>query len=275
MKKHFTYKSSRQIWRILISDSDKLILETRDLNTKEVFFNCCYIENGENIFSDFQLYEKCWVGIEEIYKDIIFFHYFPKPDMPHHKGIIAFDIASQNILWTNNEFSFLFTSGEKVYGFKQGFEERYFSALDYLSGGLVEEFGSDYRKINSLQKSAENEKDWSSYLYPQVFSNDEKDPMIAEAIRKQTKNTSVEGDVEYNFKNDILFFNYHTKVFENSFLNKFLAVNLKSNKVILSEIINANASALFTDSFFIYKHYLFLLREKNEVIIYKLEQEKE
>ncbi|MFA5806042.1 MAG: DUF4905 domain-containing protein [Melioribacteraceae bacterium] len=271
MKKQFTYKSDKQIWRILISDSDKLILETRDLNTKEVFFNCYYIENGENIFCDFQLDEKCWVGIEEIYKDIIFFHYFPKPDMPLHKGIIAFDIASQNILWTNNEFSFLFTSDYKVYGFKQGFEERYFSSLDYLTGELIEEHGSDHKKINSIKKSADDKKDWSSYLYPQVFSNDEKDPRIAEAIRRQTNNTSVEGDVDYNFKNDMLFFNYHTKVFENSFVNKFLTINLKSNKVILSEIINANASALFTDSFFIYKKYLFLLHEKNEVVVYELE----
>lgn len=271
IKKLYSYKSDKQIWRILISDSDKLILETRNLNTKEVFFNCYYIENGKNIFCDFQLNEKCWVGIEEIYKDIIFFHYFPKPDMPHHKGIIAFDIASQNILWTNNEFSFLFADEEKVYGFKQGFEERYFSSLDYLSGELIEEFGSDHKKINALQKSAENEKDWSSYLYPKVFSNDEIDSRIAEAIGRQTNNTNVEAEVEYNFKNDLLFFNFHTKVFENSFINRFLAVDLNSNEVILSEILNANSSALFTDSFFVYKKYLFLLREKNEVIVYKIE----
>ena len=97
IKKLYSYKSEKQIWRILISGSDKLILETRDLNTKEVFFNCLFIENGKSIFSNLQLDEKCWIGIEDIYKGIIFFHYFPKPDMPHHKGIIAFDITAQKI----------------------------------------------------------------------------------------------------------------------------------------------------------------------------------
>ena len=271
MKKHFTYKSEKQVWRILISDSDKLILETRDLNTKEVFFNCFYLENGENVFCDLQLDEKCWVGIEEIYKDIIFFHYFPKPDMPLHKGIIAFDIASQNILWTNNEFSFLFANDEKIYGFKQGFEERYFSALNYLSGELIEEFGSDHRKINALQKTAENEKDWSVYLYPQKLDEGELDPRINKSINSLTENLVVEGGVEYNSKNDFLFFNFNTKILENSFVNKFFTVDLNSSEVILSEILNANASSLFTDSFFIYKKYLFLLREKNEVIIYEFE----
>lgn len=271
MKKHFTYKSDKQIWRILISDSDKLILETRDLNTKEVFFNCYYLENGKNIFHDLQLEEKCWIGIEEIYKDIIFFHYFPKPDMPHHKGIIAFDIAAKNILWTNNEFSFLFVSNNKVYGFKQGFEERYFSSLDFLSGELIEEFGSDHKKINALQKISENEKDWSLYIYPKTFSNNEIDSRIVEAIQKQTKDTIIEGEVEYNSKSDLLFLNYHTKIFENGFVNRFFVIDLNSNKVILSEILNANATALFTDSFFIYKKYLFLLREKNEVVVYKID----
>lgn len=271
IKRLYSYKSDKQIWRILISDSEKLILETRDLNTKEVFFNCYYLENGKNIFHNLQLEEKCWIGIEEIYKDIIFFHYFPKPDMPHHKGIIAFDIASQNILWTNNEFSFLFVSNDKVYGFKQGFEERFFSTLDYLSGELIEEFGPDHKKINTLQKISENEKDWGSYLYPEVLSKDETDSRIAEVIQKQTKDTIVEGEVEYNSKNDLLFFNFHTKVFENSFVNRFLVVDLHSSKVILSEILNANATALFTDSFFIYKEYLFLLREKNEVVVYKID----
>ena len=271
MEKHFTYKSDKQIWRILISDSNKLILETRDLSTKEVFFNCYYLENGENIFHDLQLEEKCWIGIEEIYKDIIFFHYFPKPDMPHHKGIIAFDIVSQNILWTNNEFSFLFVNEDKVYGFKQGFEERFFSSLNYLSGKLIEEFGSNHKKINTLQKISENEKDWDSYLYPKTLSKDEIDSRIAEAIQKQTKDIIVEGEIEYNSKSDLLFFNFHTKVFENSFVNRFLTVDLNANKVILSEILNANATALFTDSFFIYKKYLFLLREKNEVVVYKID----
>jgi len=271
MEKHFTYKSDRQIWRILISDSGKLILETRDLNTKEVFFNCYYIENGENIFCDLQLDEKCWIGIEEIYKDIIFFHYFPKPDMPHHKGIIAFDIASQNILWANNEFSFLFAGDDKVYGFKQGFEERYFSALDYLSGGLIEEFGPDHKKINALQKAAENKKDWSSYVYPQPLKEERCGKNIFELIKTQTQGLDIVGEIEYNLYNDLLLFNFHSKILEEQLANTLCVVNLKDESLVLTKILNANTKSLFTDSFFVYKNYLFLLCEKDEVIVYKIE----
>ncbi|MCX6169291.1 MAG: DUF4905 domain-containing protein [Ignavibacteriales bacterium] len=271
MKKHFSYKSPRQIWRILISDSDKLILETRDTNTKEVYLHCYDLESGRIIFSDLQLEEKFWLGIEAVYKDIILFHKFPKPDLPGHKQIIAFDIASQKILWTNSDLSFLFVEDNLVYGFQQGFEERYFFSLDYLNGELIKDFGNDYKTINDLRRKAEDEKDWSNYIYPKIINKDEDDPRILGAINTQTKNLAIEGEVEYNFRSDLLFFNFHSKVFEGSYINKFLAMNLNDEQIILNEVLNANASALFTDSFFVYKNFLFLLREKNEVLVFEID----
>lgn len=272
MKKCFAYSSPQQIWRILISDSGKLILETRDVISKEVFYHCYVIEKGEKIFSGLQLDEKIWLGIEAVYKEIIFFHRFPKPDMPHHKEIIAFDIASQKILWQNSELSFLFVNDGKVYGFKQGFEERYFFALDFLTGEQLEDFGSDYITINRLRADADNAKDWSEYLYPEKFRN-ENDERISNAIHGQTNNLEIAGEVEYNSYGNLLFFNFHHKIHPESFVNNFCAIDLNTGKVILSEVLNANAKSLFTDSFFVYKNFLFLLKEKNAVVVYKIDSE--
>ncbi|MBA4406582.1 hypothetical protein C0389_04850 [bacterium] len=269
--KLYSYKSPGQIWRILISDSNKLILETRDTNSKEVFYNCFRLESGEKYFSDLQLEEKFWLGIEAVYKDIIFFHKFPKPDLPHHKQIIAYDIASEKILWTNSVLSFLFVHNDLVYGFQQGFEERHFYSLDYLSGEIVKEFGDDYKTINALRSQAEEEKDWSDYIYPKVLDKNENDIRIGEAVKAQTKNLAIEGEVEYNLYQNLLLFNFHSKISEGSFVNRFSAINLISGKIIHSEILNENTAVLFTDSFFVFKNFLFLLRKKNEVAVYKIE----
>ncbi|MCL6099741.1 MAG: DUF4905 domain-containing protein [Bacteroidetes bacterium] len=270
MEKHFSYKSPHQIWRILISDSEKLILETRDVNSKEVFFHCFDLWEGTKIFSDFQLEDKYWVGIETVHKDIIYFHKFPKPDLPIHTGIIAFDPASQKILWTNAGLSFLFAYQDKIYGFKQGFEERYFYELDYLDGSLTKEYENDHAAINKLKNQANNTKDWGSYLYPEILKNNS-DEKINRLITQQTGKNETAGEVEYNVYNSYLLFSYHSKVFENSLVNKFFAVDLNSEKIVFSEILNANVTAMLTDSFFLYKNLLFLLREKNEVIVYKIE----
>lgn len=269
--KLYSYKSPGQIWRILISDCDKLILETRDTKTKEVFYHCFNLKSGDKYFSDLQLEEKFWLGIEAVYKEIIYFHKFPKPDMPLHKQIIAYDIALEKILWTNTDLSFLFIHKDLVYGFQQGFEERFFYALDYLNGEIIKDFGNDFKTINMVRKQAEGEKDWSGYIYPKVFANDENDTRISDAINSRTKNLAIEGEVEYNLYQNLLLFNYHSKIFEGSFVNKFSAVDLNLGKTILTEVLNANAAVLFTDSFFVYKKFLFLLREKNEVAVYQLE----
>jgi hypothetical protein len=269
--KLYSHKSQQQIWRILISESDKLIIETRDLTTKEVFFNCFFLESGEEIFSNLQLDEKCWIGIEGIYKEIIFFHFFPKPDMPHHKGIVAFDIASQRILWHNNDLSFLFTLKDKVYGYQQGFEERDFFSLDYLNGEILEELGTEYKVVNSLHAEADSEKNWSAYIYPKIFSEEEENLRGKKIIYAGIKDIDIEGAVEYNIYDDLLFYNYHLKTNDGKFDNKFFSCDLNSGKIILAEILNSKAQTLFADSFFVYKNFLFLLKEKNEVVIYKLE----
>ena len=54
MTNHFKYVSEKQLWRILISDTDKLILENRNQGSKEVFFQCIDLQNGNVILKDFQ-----------------------------------------------------------------------------------------------------------------------------------------------------------------------------------------------------------------------------
>lgn len=266
----YTYKTSSQIWRILISDLEKMIVETRDKSTKEVSFQCLDLENGEIIFSDLQLEEKHWLGIETIYKNIIFLHKFPKPDMPGHKEIIAFDILTQEVLWINNELAFLFVYKDIVYGFKQGFEERYFTSLNYLTGEFIEDIGPDNKRINRLRDLSENEKDWQVYGFPKVFVENE-DSSVTKAVKSQIKNLEIVGNIEYSLYYDLLFFNFHYKETPSSTVNRFTAVNLENGKVLITSVLNTNVRALFTDSFFVYKNFLILLREKNEVIVYKIE----
>ena len=40
IKKKYSFKNKRQIWRLLPTTTDKLVIEDRDTQNKEVFFNC-------------------------------------------------------------------------------------------------------------------------------------------------------------------------------------------------------------------------------------------
>ena len=239
------------------------------MESKEVFFQCFDLVKGKKIFKDFQHEEKSWVGIEAVYRDIIYFHKYAKPDMPWHKAVIAFDIAVQKILWSNEELSFLFAYDEKVLCFKQGFEERLFYTLNYQTGELLEDLGSNYLLVNSLKSKTEEEKDWSVYLYPQNINN--ADVKTKEIINDCIDKVNVTGDIEFIVFKNLVLFNYHSSGNEKTFNNNFGTLNRDSGALILSEVLNAGVPSLYTDSFFIYKNFLFLLKEKNEVIIFNLE----
>lgn len=270
IKKHFTYKSKNQVWRLLVSDTDKLVIELRDVNKKEVFFSCYDLEKGKKIFEDFQMEEKYWIGIETLYKDMIIFHKYDKPDMPGHKQIIGFDISTKTVKWIESDHSFLFVHKDKIYCYKQNFESRNFYSLNYLTGLIEEDLGEDFEKINYLRTEA-NSIYGENFLFTEKWEAEKSDPSIGSAISEAISNLEIVGDVEYTSSGNLLLFSFHTKIFSGNLLNKFIAYDLSRQKIVLNEILNSSTNAFIPDSFFLYKNYLLLLKEKNGLIVYKLE----
>ncbi len=270
---HFKFSDGNQIWRLLISDSDKLIIETRDTDKKEVFFSCVDLNSGKELFKDFQFEEKYWIGIEKIYDDIIFFHRFVKPDMPGHREIIAFDINSQRILWQTNEFTFLFIYNDKLYASKELFEGNKFFILDYKTGEVASELDTDMNELNRLKNIAGQEIDYEGYVFTEKF--DERNPYIEENIKniviKKLNGKEYSGNVEFATVGDLVLFNFHEKGESDTLINKFSVVEIDSGETKYSEILNSNTNAYAPDSFFCYKDYGIVLKEKQEVMVFKFE----
>jgi len=118
LRKMLTHMDQRQIWRMLISDSDKLILETREASTKEVFYHCIDLTGFKGIFYNLQLEENAgWASKRFIKRSRSFINF--ETGFPGHKEIIALDLVSQKVLWNNKELSYLFVANDKVYGFNR------------------------------------------------------------------------------------------------------------------------------------------------------------
>lgn len=265
----YSYKSQNQIWRILISSSEKLLIETRNINSKEVFFNCFRVFNGQKIFGNLQLEEKFWIGIEAFYNDIILFHKFAKPDMPGHKEIIAFDINSQNVLWKNDKYTFQFVLNDLVYCYVQMFDSRKFFALDLKTGSEIENLDEDFNRINELKKRSEDEYPYNDYIFPLKFDG-KSEISVRNIIEEKIKDIDIVGDVEYNVYGNLLLTSFHSKTSGESLMNQLHAIEIDSGKEIFSKVLNSSLNAFVPYSFFVYKNLLFTLREKNELIVYKL-----
>jgi len=271
IKKKYSHNNKRQIFRLIPTDTGKIIIEERDTEKKLAYFNCLHIDNGKKIFKHLQLDEKFWLGIEAIYNDVIFFHKFVKPDLPQHNGIIAYDINNKRTIWEDKNRTFLFVKDENIYAFKQRFEDREFVTLDYLTGKVIDELGSDSDAINLLREDAINSEDFSSYRLPGLYNTNsfsaQKENEILSKLREEHVIT---GGIEYVLIDDLLLFNFHEVNPDNTLKNIFKAVDLSSGKYILEVTLNSRTNAFAPDSFFVKDDLLFLLIERTKLEVYKI-----
>lgn len=273
LKKIYKHDNKKQIWRILPTTNKKLVIEERDIKTKEVFFSCLEIYLGKKLFIDFQFDEKNWIGIESIYKDIIFFHAYRKPDMPAHKSIIAFDILSKTVLWQNDSYVFSFVYGDKVYCYQQRFESRVFFALDYLTGIIVDDFGSNISTINKLKEKTDNEFGKQNFLFPEYFyRNSPKENEIQKYLQQVLVDNIVKGDIGYLTIAESLMFNYHEVSKSTALNNIFVAIDLTKNKILLKETLDKNLVNLMPESFFVKDNFLFLIIDKTKLFVYQIKE---
>lgn len=267
-KKQFSFSDRNQIWRLMIGDSDKLLIETRNIEAKEVYFNCVDLIKGKSIFKGLQMIEKFWIGIETVYRDIIYFHEFAKPNMPEHKRIIAFDLNKRIVLWKNDELAFLCLIDDKVYCFSKKFEGRNIYSLDYLTGEKMEDLGDDPKLMNDILKTSQSKDDYSDYEYPEII-NQNYDSEFQELVNEEL-NGIFSNKVELISFEDHIFFNYYVKTKNNLLDNKFAVYNIEKKKKVLSDTLNRNLNSFSPDSFFLYKRFLIILKNKAEIICYKL-----
>ncbi|MDT3694892.1 MAG: DUF4905 domain-containing protein [Ignavibacterium sp.] len=271
IKKLYKHDNKKQIWRILPTAENKVVLEERDPVSKEVFFCCFDIESGKKVFNQWQLDEKNWCGIESIYKDIIYFHLYGKPDMPDHKSIIAFDIKTQEILWSNDSLRFSSVYDDKVYCFKQGFESSIYYSLDYLSGDIIEDLGTDISTVKQIKEKSDEEFWKQNYLFPSYFKRtDDTIEDYNKYLKDLIDSRVIKGEISFIELNDLLLYSFHEVSRNNSLNNIFCAYDRLRNKIVLEETLDKNLANLIPESFFVKDNFLFLIVDKTKLIVHKI-----
>lgn len=271
LKKLYKHDNEKQIWRIVPTANNKVLLEERDQKTKEVFFSLLDIQSGKQIFNELQFEEKNWIGIETIYNDLIFFHTYGSREMPAHKSIIAFDTISQSVIWQNDKYVFSFLYDDKIYCYQQRFESRKFYTLNCFTGEVIEELNDDVSSLNALKEKSLEDFEKQNYLFPEYFNrNDIPLKNYQKYLIQVLEENVIKGDISYLLFNDILIFNYHQVNDEGTLDNNIVAVDLPQNRILLKDTLDKNLINLMPESFFIKDNFLFLIVDKTKLSIYKI-----
>lgn len=266
LEKYIEVNCNSQIWRLLINKNDYLLIETRDAEKKEVFFSVLDLQSKKIFMNNFQFDEKFWLGIDGFYDNIIFFHNFPKTDLPAHNEIIAFDIFSKKIVWHNQQLAFLFVFEDVVYTYQQGFDGKLFFSVDSKSGNRIKQLtDSEFSRIQNEQRIEEDEK-YFEYKFPEELSK------LSAVNYFDIAEEKVIGNLQSIDLENYILVSYNKELAAGKYSNIFRVFQKENKLEIFSRVLDADLDKLALDTFFVYKDLLFLIVEKKVLEIFRLEK---
>src|SRR5471030_2358796 len=90
------------IWRMEIDSlSETVFVEIRNSTEKIVSFGSVNLLTGKVNFKDLTTPERWLTGIEADWNGVLLLHNYQSENSPVHKGVIAVDAISGEIIWSN------------------------------------------------------------------------------------------------------------------------------------------------------------------------------
>jgi hypothetical protein len=267
VKKHFSFSRGISIWRLLLNSQGHLLVEERDTQKHEVFFQCFDIHSGKQLLKNLSFEEKFWIGIDGFEDDTIFFHGYVKPDMPWHKGITAYSVSEKKVIWNNPEITYSFLHQGKIYSSRRLFESAEYYTVDPKTGQIIEELGEDAESFNILKQTFYNSRDYSDYKFPVFYSPGVYDSIFVDGLHLPDDTLR---EVEIIDHGNGLIFTSREADGKGRTNQKLNVIDNESQKVVFSDVINKNEENRSLDSFFVYSGYLIVVKNKTEVVVYRL-----
>ncbi len=263
----WSYSPEGIIWRLLFGDHERILGESRNDSKKTVSFFCLAEKTGSPLWQNRTLTEPWWVGMEAVHKDVLLLHGFQKPDLPGHYGIFAWNTMDGRELWRNEELTFWFCHGEKVYAYQTLFEKRVGYALELQTGKVVQMFDEGIEELSGLRRSAVQEMPEDRVRFPEILGQGAASDQILSMVEKEISKKELVGAAEFLFENPYLIVNYHLPVRNSSpeslkLENHLAILDSRNGKRAFTEILTSEASAPVPDSFFLREGVLFFVKQQ-------------
>lgn len=228
-----------QIWKFIIDDNmDRLFVETRRTEGREVTFSSIDLNNGITNFKDLVLPEKWLTGIAGSFRGTLFLHGYQSAQSPAHKGITAIDGKTCVTLWAdyNNAIHHISINGPIVYN-TQVQPKKLFLA-DAVTGSILRPYD---KLIDSDQVPEIGIPDIINYI-PKEFN-------LCEG--------QLTGNVHYFEHNSFRIVSLH--LLNNSLLKQVLMIS-NGTEVVYDDLLNEGIQKLQPESFIVYQNRLIYIK---------------
>ncbi len=265
------YRTNGVAWKILPAGRAFFVGEDRDTDAKRVEFFCLDRTSGRELWKKKPVGEQWWVGIESAHDDVVFVHEYATPDMPDHKRIIAMDLPSGSILWSNEELKFGHAIGDSVYAIKDHFERRIWYDLDLHSGITRGEIEPDeVRRRREAADAAARE----STVFPTPFDPERAGAGLPDYVGRALRRATNLVAAEYIDREPEFVLAYHNKPGrdpETADLREEIVVIAKpTGDILYGDTMVEKANVPLRDAFFMIDHVLYYVRGKNTLVAVNL-----
>jgi hypothetical protein len=269
------YGANGFIWRLLFTERGRVVGECRNQDKKTASFFCLDEVSGKPLWEDLTLGEPWWVGIEAVLNDTVLLHTFASPDMPEHRGIRAYDTETGGLRWRNDDATFWFGCGDRVFAYRDLFEKRVGYEIGLQAGELRATYDESLQELRALRRETVGSQSTSEVTLPEIMTDNALDPSMLALVNRTVKGKQITGNVEYIKQNDVLAFNYHvlaraSAVQSQSYENHLFVFRLPQCTCAFSDIIGRDLKAYVPDSFFIRRSRLFFVKDRHTLTALRL-----
>ncbi|MEO6151261.1 MAG: DUF4905 domain-containing protein [Mucilaginibacter sp.] len=243
---YITIPFNGEIWRLEIDEATAtLLLEVRSESEKLVCFASVDLQSGKLNFSDYTTPERWLTGMETAHNGVLLLHHYLSEKGPVHKGIVAVDVTTAGILWSNYNLAFdhLSVNGPVVYN------TQLLPKKLYLAGIKT---GENIRPYNPVI----DEEPVKNIAVPHMLAPDQ---FPAELPAAPYGNM-----IHYLEHNNYRIVSLHTH--NGKTLNQHLYI-MDGPDVVYEDLLNTDIQKMQPEAFVLHKNWLICLKNKTGLLV--------
>ena len=242
------------IWNMLVSPGHGiLVVEVRDKERKRVTFSALDSRDGKFIWRDKSFDESWWINLGAVSDNVIVFTVYMETNNPDKKGVFAYHIFEDRMLWWNNDFSIVSVSNAVVEGVssKYGFRQ---VTLDIMTG-------------QEISGKHGEQPAHAPVTRPHQFLAEHSYFGTVKTFLEQKFNLSPLISLEYLEHDSLVFISFYVQ--ENELAN-YLIILSADGSLLVKEKLDEQLKGIGLDTFFILSGCVFFVKNRAELVSYKI-----
>ncbi|WP_162425766.1 DUF4905 domain-containing protein [Pontibacter pudoricolor] len=262
----YTYDFGAPVWRMrLDSAANRLAFELRDADLLLADFYSLDLDQHKLEKLPMPAAKNWWLGLEDAHEGLLFIHGYGDRQIGQHKGIFAYDAATTNLQWQQPELAFYGVTKDGVLALD--LQDQNLKLLQFKTGTIVAENVSLDSGANAVADY--NTVKSQACTYPMLYLEGESYYNEVCNFLEHKLNVKPVKGIEYAETGQNFYTGFYTENAHGNLDNTLCVFNL-DGELQLQQCIAAGLSGIGSDTFIIFNHKLYFIRQRNILVVYSL-----